>query len=168
MGDVIGSWTWRRVALSSVVGIVVGLGSVGCGGPSAEELPEWTPADHQNPNQGVGPGQAGGPPPDQVAPPEEDANADPVEREARAAAALFNVSCGSCHGRDGRGGGPAMPPGAQIPDLGDASWQSARTDEAIAQVITTGRGLMPPFGTQINERGIAALVKHVRSLARSR
>lgn len=82
---------------------------------------------------------------------------------ARAAAALYTRSCASCHGADGRGG-PGAPPGAQMPDLSAADWHEGNSDEDITAVITDGRGMMPAFGGQLNERGIAALVQHVRTL----
>lgn len=86
---------------------------------------------------------------------------------SRAALALFNVSCASCHGREGRGDGPGRPPGAQMPDFSSVELQKGRTDEALAQVIMQGRNLMPPFGKQVNPQGIAALVAHIRSFAKA-
>jgi mono/diheme cytochrome c family protein len=83
----------------------------------------------------------------------------------RAADALFNVSCASCHGRDGRGQGPGRPPGATVPDFTPTAFQAQRSDEQLAEVIRTGRGLMPPFGKQVNEQGISALVARVRRFA---
>jgi mono/diheme cytochrome c family protein len=80
----------------------------------------------------------------------------------RAATALWTVSCAGCHGRDGRGFGGQRPPGAQMPDFTRADFQQTRTDEAIAQQIVAGKGLMPPFGKQVNEQGIAALIAHIR------
>ena len=55
-----------------------------------------------------------------------------------------------------------------MPRFADASWQASRTDEAIAQVIVAGRGAMPAFGQQVNPRGVAALVRHLRALGASR
>jgi mono/diheme cytochrome c family protein len=92
-----------------------------------------------------------------------DAPDDP-EAIGRAAAALFRVSCAGCHGDEGRGGGSALPPGITAPDMTAASFHDERSDEALAQVIRDGRGAMPGFGSQINDRGIAALVGHVRTL----
>lgn len=57
-----------------------------------------------------------------------------------------------------------MPPGAQVPDFSSAEFQKSRTDDALAQVIHDGRGMMPPFGKQVTPDGIAVLVAHVRSL----
>ena len=66
----------------------------------------------------------------------------------RAAEALFNVSCASCHGRDGRGQGERRPPGAAVPDFTQAAFQAQRSDAQLGEVIRTGRGLMPAFGKQ--------------------
>ena len=85
--------------------------------------------------------------------------------EARAARALWNAVCASCHGRDGSGQGEKRPPGTQIPDFTSDEWQASRSDEALGLVIREGRGMMPPFGKQINPQGVAALVRHVRRYA---
>ncbi len=110
----------------------------------------WTPDDHAQP-----------PAPDQSpnAPQRTERSGNP---RARAAAALWNVSCASCHGRDGRGDGPDAP--TQLASFRRAEWQAANSDEEIARVITLGRDRMPNFGDQIAAAGIAALVEHVRTL----
>jgi hypothetical protein len=52
---------------------------------------------------------------------------------------------------------------APIADFTDVSFQSARTDDDIAQVIREGRGgFMPAFGDRLSPAGVAALVRHVR------
>jgi mono/diheme cytochrome c family protein len=117
---------------------------------------EWKPSDHGQPAE-VDPSrvpQAAG---EQAAP--EQGGVD------RAAAALWNVSCASCHGRDGRGQGPARPPGAPMPDFASAELQKQRTDAQLLQVIREGRGMMPAFAKQVNEQGMSALVAHIRSFA---
>jgi len=111
---------------------------------------EWRPEDHGQPAE-VDPSRV----PQAAA--ENDAGG--VER---AAAALWNVSCSSCHGRDGRGQGPGRPPGAPMPDFTSADFQKQRTDAQLLAVIRDGRGMMPPFGKQLNEQGLSALVQHVR------
>ncbi|HJL16797.1 MAG TPA: cytochrome c [Sandaracinaceae bacterium LLY-WYZ-13_1] len=131
-------------------------GSLGGCGEEEPERREWRPEDHVQPQQ-----------PD----PERSAGADPGAAEApspevvaRAAAALFRARCASCHGADGAGGGPQAPAGADMPDLTSAEYQESRSDDEIARAITMGRGMMPAFGSQINQRGVAALVGHVRAL----
>jgi mono/diheme cytochrome c family protein len=85
--------------------------------------------------------------------------------ESRAAEALWTVSCAGCHGRDGKGQGPQRPPGAQPPDFTSAEFQQQRSDAQLVQVITAGKGMMPPFGKQVNPQGIAALIGHIRAFA---
>lgn len=131
--------------------LIVGcLAAAGCGNDGAPR--EWRPSDHQEPSATPDSSQA------------EAVDEPPEATVARAAAALFRASCAGCHGAGGRGDGPAAPPGAQVPDLTAASLHDGRTDEQIARVIREGQGLMPGFGSEINERGIAALVAHVRTL----
>jgi len=49
-----------------------------------------------------------------------------------------------------------------VPDFTLATWQASRTDVQLSQTIHDGRGMMPAFGKQLNENGIAALVGHIR------
>jgi mono/diheme cytochrome c family protein len=110
---------------------------------------EWQASDHGQPTQAD---------PDRT-PPE----AEPEEGGTeRAADALYNVSCAGCHGRDGKGQGPQRPPGAPIPDFTDSQFQAQRTDAQLLQVLREGRGLMPPFGKQLNDQGLSALIGKVR------
>lgn len=111
---------------------------------------EWQPEDHQEPSGEVDPSQA--------------APLDEGEGVARAAAALWRQSCASCHGPEGRGDGRATPPGITVQDLTTGEFQDSRSDEEMAQVIREGQGAMPGFGSQINERGVDALVAHIRTL----
>lgn len=111
---------------------------------------EWRPEDHAQPAE-VDPSRV-----PQALPANEEGGTE------RAAAALWNVSCASCHGRDGRGQGPSKPPGAQVPDFTSPDFQKQRSDAQVLSVIREGRGMMPPFGKQLNEQGLGALVQHVR------
>ena len=144
----------RWLAMSALVAAL----SLACCERDERVIREWRPDDHAEPGGGEPTGQAA---PEEVG---ETVARTPEEQEARAVSALFGVSCASCHGPLGAGDGPSRPPGAQMASFADASWQRARTDAQIGQVIAAGRGLMPAFGTQVNPRGIAALVRHVRAL----
>jgi mono/diheme cytochrome c family protein len=136
----------RRAAAASLA-----LVAAACGDPEGE-LREWQPSDHQAPAAS----------PDTV--PQAEVDPDPEATEIRAATALFASMCGSCHGLDGRGGGPGVPPGATMPDLASAALHAERSDDELAQVISAGRGLMPGFGDRLSPAGIAALTRHVRRL----
>lgn len=118
---------------------------------SRGELREWQPSDHQ--------------PPPAVAPEGQASAGEEGDPEARAAAALWSMRCASCHGASGRGDGTARPPGATLPDMTQPSYAQARSDAELQAIIKDGRGLMPAFGTQLSELGIAAVVKHIRSLS---
>jgi mono/diheme cytochrome c family protein len=118
---------------------------------------EWRPDDHgqEQPRPGAS----------QTAPTAADEPVSAEEAEARATLALWNVTCATCHARDGRGGGPGLPPGAKVPDLIDAAFTSTRTDEQLAASIRDGKTMMPPFGAQLGAEGVAAMVAHVRRLS---
>jgi len=114
---------------------------------------EWRPEDHGQPAQAD---------PSRVATEQAAPEAGGVDR---AAAALWTVSCASCHGRDGRGLGEGRPPGAQMPDFTSAEYQKQRSDAELVTVIQQGRGMMPAFGKQMNEQGVRALIGHIRRFA---
>lgn len=116
------------------------------------EVREWRASDHQQPAS---------PEPERMAP--EPGQEPPPEMVARAAASLFEIRCASCHGATGQGDGPEAPTPA-MPDLTSAAYHEGKTDADIARAIRMGQGLMPAFGGQLNDRGITALVGHVRSL----
>lgn len=118
-------------------------------------LREWQPTDHQPPAAVTPEGQGA----------EAEPSASPEEDDARASAALWGMRCASCHGLAGRGDGPERPPGAALPDMTQPAYRSARSDAELATVIKNGRGLMPAFGDQLSEEGVAALVRHVRRFA---
>jgi mono/diheme cytochrome c family protein len=138
--------------------------SFGCG-REERAVREWRPSDHAEPTpvegQSAPTEPAGASGPGAAASPSDES---PEARDARAVAELYGVICASCHGPGGDGDGPARPPGMVMPRFADPAWQASRTDEAIAQAIVAGRGQMPAFGQQVNPRGVAALVRHLRAL----
>jgi mono/diheme cytochrome c family protein len=135
----------RGAARCSILAILALLSA--CDGGEARE---WQPSDHQQPARGAESAQQ------QAQQPE----AGSIEQ---AVAALYMARCGPCHGADGRGTPEAAS--LNVPDLSSAALQQSRTDEELAQVIRDGRGMMPEFGSDLNERGIEVLVAHVRTLA---
>ncbi len=87
---------------------------------------------------------------------------------------IFQTRCFVCHGRDGRGSGPASPGLSQKPqDLTDPSWQRSVTDDQIKTVIREGgailgkSGAMPP-NADLSDDTIEQLVSYVRTLNRER
>jgi mono/diheme cytochrome c family protein len=144
---------WVGIALFSAVC------SIGCNAPKAER--EWTAADHGQPKQQDS---------EQVAPSEPDAPPPTAEEaQARAMAAVWKITCASCHGQDGRGGGAGLPPGARVPDFTDAAAMAGKTDEQLASAIRDGRGMLPGFGPQLGgDAGVNALVAYVKALSTER
>lgn len=132
-----------------VLGIALGLPVLAGCDDAPRDLREWEASDHVQPSQ---------PDPERTAA-EPSAPPDP-ETVRRAVTALWLERCASCHGAEGRGDGAQAP--AQIADFTSAEWQASRADADLARAIRMGQGLMPAFGSLINDRGIAVLVDHVR------
>lgn len=137
------------VRFRRMLSVGVCLLAVGCSEPPLPEAGEWTASDHVQPERGAATTNQ------QRAPRAERAS-DPLA----AAAALWNVTCASCHGRTGEGNGPAAP--GPLVSFADAEWQRSVSDADITQVITNGRNMMPAFGETIAPAGIEALVVLIR------
>ena len=144
--------------IGSACGLVLSLS--GCG-PEVRATREWTAADHGQPSQAQPDGNDG-----RAAPPGESATEEEEgDSGARAARALWGVSCAGCHGRGGRGDGPTPPPGATMPDFTQPVFQQSRSDDQLADAIRAGRGLMPSFEKQLTPQAISALVGHIRTFS---
>jgi cytochrome c6 len=78
-----------------------------------------------------------------------------------AASATFRTKCAMCHGQDGAGS--AVGKSMNVPDLRAPIVQNV-PDAELAQVISNGKGGMPPFKSSLSEDQIRALVTHIRSL----
>jgi mono/diheme cytochrome c family protein len=83
---------------------------------------------------------------------------------------LFQTRCFVCHGRGGKGDGPAATGLAEKPqDLTDANWQRNTLDDRIRTVIQGGgvaigkSGAMPP-NPDLTQEQIQGLISFVRSL----
>lgn len=86
-----------------------------------------------------------------------------AERDAEK---IFATQCSKCHGPDGSGV-PEQKKKLGVRDLTDAAWQKTVADAQLIQSITRGKKNMPSWGHALDEEQIAALVKKVRSLAKS-
>lgn len=88
------------------------------------------------------------------------ARANPAP-DSVASSATFRTKCAMCHGPDGAGStvGKSM----NVPDLRSPAVQK-RADAELAQVISNGKGGMPPFKNSLSEDQIHSLVSYVRSL----
>ena len=86
--------------------------------------------------------------------------ADPGPDSA-ASSAAYRTKCAMCHGPDGSGSevGKSM----HIPDLRSPEVQKL-PDAQLAQIISDGRGGMPPFKNSLSAEQVNSLVAHIRSL----
>jgi cytochrome c oxidase cbb3-type subunit 3 len=128
--------------------------------PSADSLPEWTPADHHSNDdeklaaqggQGAagqgGAGQRGG----------GQARGDITQLVDL----TWRQQCITCHGPTGRGDGQ-LAPMVHPPDLTDAKWQGEVSDGEMLAVIKNGKNRMPKF--DLPDPVLQGLVARVRSL----
>jgi mono/diheme cytochrome c family protein len=129
--------------------------NLGCSRNDAQQLPEWTPADHdnqaqpqanqvdiENPSPGMPSGESLG-------------LSDVV-------LATWKQNCVPCHGIIGRGDGPQAA-ATRPRDLTDPAWQRVAIDAEIIHTIKKGRGRMPAF-SQIPDETLQGLVRLVRML----
>ena len=81
-------------------------------------------------------------------------------------AKIFKTHCTLCHSADGSGDsatGKAM----HAKDLRSGEVQK-QEDAALAEVITKGKGKMPPFGGKIKPDDITKLVAYIRQLPKAK
>ena len=80
----------------------------------------------------------------------------------RAAGATFNTLCIACHGADGRGTAvrAAMP---LLPNFTSHDWHTTKSNSQLATSIMEGKGLMPPWNTQLTADRTRDLALYVRS-----
>ena len=136
--------TMRPLRPSLILAIVAFLSACGPEAPTQT----WQPSDHRVPSAVE---QA----PDEA----------PV---GTTGAALFAVHCASCHGPEGLGNGPGLPPMAPpVVSFATSAFQDSRTDGAIVDTVLHGRGgFMPAFASRLSPEGIRAVVEHLRTLRR--
>jgi mono/diheme cytochrome c family protein len=88
------------------------------------------------------------------------AQANPAPDRA-ADSATYRTKCATCHGPDGSGS--AVGKSMNVPDLRLPVVQKM-SDAQLAQIISDGKGGMPPFKSSLNEDQIHSMVSYVRSL----
>jgi mono/diheme cytochrome c family protein len=81
--------------------------------------------------------------------------------DSAASSGTFRTKCAMCHGQDG--GGSEVGKSMNVPDLRAQAVQK-QPDAELAQVISNGKGGMPPFKGSLSEDQIHSLVSYVRSL----
>jgi cytochrome c oxidase cbb3-type subunit 3 len=125
--------------------------SAGCDRPpSASELKEWTPRDHDRMEENAR-AAAGMQPGSQQ-------NIDPQQELIEV---TWRSKCTQCHGPAGHGDGPSGPM-VKAPDLTSPDWQDKTSDGEIATVIKSGRNKMPAF-QDLPDETVAGLVQRIRA-----
>ena len=83
---------------------------------------------------------------------------------------IFQTRCFVCHGRDGKGDGPAAAGlGAAVRDLTNPAWQESTSDEIVRSVIHNGAravggsAAMAP-NPDLSDEQIRSLVQYIRQL----
>jgi cytochrome c6 len=78
---------------------------------------------------------------------------------AQDAAATYKAKCAMCHGPDGKGG-----------KMGTRDFASpevkAESDAQLADIITKGKGKMPPYGAKLKDTEIKDLIAYIHTLAK--
>jgi mono/diheme cytochrome c family protein len=104
--------------------------------------------------------------PEEATPLPEKAN----DSASRAGETIFQTRCFVCHGREGKGNGPAsIGLGATVRDLTSSSWQDSTSDETIRSVIRNGAlavggsAAMTP-NRDLSDAQIQSLVRYIRRL----
>jgi len=77
-------------------------------------------------------------------------------------ATLFRAKCSSCHGADGAGQ-TAVGKSMKLRDLRSSEVQK-QTDLELTKIISGGKGKMPPYGKQLSNDDVAAVISHIRTL----
>jgi mono/diheme cytochrome c family protein len=92
------------------------------------------------------------------------AQANPAP-DAAADSATFRAKCAMCHGPDG--GGSEVGKTMHVPDLRSPEAQKL-PDTQLVQIISDGKGGMPPFKNSLSQDQVHSLVAYVRSLRAKR
>ncbi len=75
--------------------------------------------------------------------------------------ATFDSKCAMCHGKDG----VAKPMAKGAGNFNDPKWQAANSAEAIAKMVTDGKGKMPAYKEKLKPEEIKAVAEYVKTLA---
>ena len=81
--------------------------------------------------------------------------------DSAASSATFRTKCAMCHGPDGRGS--AVGKSMNVPDLRSPAVQNL-PDAQLAQIISDGKGGMPPFKSSLSADQVHSLVAYIHSL----
>lgn len=95
-------------------------------------------------------------------PPPPEVKADPVMARGYD---VYMRQCVACHGLQGKGDGPrALSTPVKPRNLVDEDWKYGEDEASITKIIREGgpNGVMPAFGTMLNEGELKGVVKYVR------
>jgi len=81
---------------------------------------------------------------------------------AQSCADLYKSKCAACHGATGAGD-TAMGKNLKLADLGSAEVQG-QSDDALAGIITNGKGKMPKYDGKLTKDQVNDVVKYIRTL----
>jgi mono/diheme cytochrome c family protein len=86
-----------------------------------------------------------------------------VEAQQQSTRSVFNSTCASCHGQHG----VSTPVGKSLnaPDLGSTTVRGL-SDAQLKQIISEGKGNMPPFKNSLSEAQISSLIKYIRTFSK--
>jgi mono/diheme cytochrome c family protein len=83
--------------------------------------------------------------------------------------AIYEASCASCHGKQGRGNGRAgrvLDP--RPTDISDPDFLDSNADEELIQVLLEGKGSMAPYADVLSREELEAVMGYVRELGEKR
>jgi mono/diheme cytochrome c family protein len=90
--------------------------------------------------------------------------------DAQEGETIFQTRCFVCHGREGKGNGPASTGlGATVRDLTNPSWQDSTSDETIGSVVrnggqAAGGSIAMAPNRDLSDAQIQSLVRYIRRL----
>lgn len=77
------------------------------------------------------------------------------------AKALYDKTCATCHGKDGRASS-VRGKLTKAQKFTDASWQNSTSDEDMIETIENGRGKMPAYKNKLTAEQIKSLASYIR------
>ena len=81
---------------------------------------------------------------------------------------IFSSQCVACHGKAGKGDGPAAVAFNPKPaDFTRPDFARDTTDARLQEIIAKGKGNMPAFGATLRPEEIEAVVTYIRSLRKA-
>jgi mono/diheme cytochrome c family protein len=85
--------------------------------------------------------------------------------KGQGARTLFNSNCASCHGQNGTP--TAVGKSLNAPDLSSTGVQKHSNTE-LQEIISDGKGNMPPFKGKLSDAQVNSLVTYIRSFSGQR